>query len=146
MYFLCLIHCLCVCVFVCFVPAGGCRSPGLPVPDSPIGRSNSLSPRPFDHGHFSWYHPPRQGDYGISPATSPRSSPRSSPRLGKRNGKSPRSSPRLSKELRGNTDTLFPWMDSKGTESLHWQQVMDKEGEWVYCWHYLRSGMKPAYS
>lgn len=33
------------------------------------------------------------------------------------------------------------WMDSTDTESSHWEDVLDRPGEWVEAWHNLRPSM-----
>ena len=65
---------------------------------------------------------------------------------------SPLSSPILGgrkkvKGHRGSEDSeyAYPWMSGVGrTERSQWQQMLDQEGEWVYCWHTLRPNLKPA--
>ena len=75
-------------------------------------------------------------------------SPVMSPRIQLRGRKSPnsKSSPkrRVSYHPPHDNNLLYWWMDSSGDEINHWQQVLDNPGEWVYCWHVLRSTFEPA--
>ncbi len=114
-----------------------------PTPKSP----NTLSPIPL------------RRERSVSPSRSPiiaaknffrlsgshlkdSSSPRASPILGRRKI--------LSRGMsRGNStesEFIFGWMDSTGQEVKQWQQVLDNEKKWIYCWHALRPKLKPAYS
>jgi hypothetical protein len=50
-------------------------------------------------------------------------------------------------QQRGSEDSefVFSWMSGAGrAEVSHWQQMLDLEGEWVYCWHALRPNLKPV--
>ena len=74
-----------------------------------------------------------------SPLLSPRSSP--SPILGRR--RSPRHSPKSARVHK--TEYMHDWMDSSGNEVIHWSKMLETPGEWIYCWHLLRSGVTPAH-
>ncbi len=66
----------------------------------------------------------------------PNSSPRSSP-IGRRKI--------FSRNNSIESEYVHWWMeDTPTTEVRHWQQVMDKDGEWVYFWHLIRPNLKSA--
>ena len=66
-------------------------------------------------------------------------SPLSSPILGRKRVKGHRGSE--------DSEFVFPWMGGVGrSEVSQWQQMLDMEGEWVYCWQALRPNIKPAHS
>ena len=66
----------------------------------------------------------------------PNSSPRSSP-IGRRKI--------FSQNNSIESEYVHWWMeDTPTTEVRHWQQVMDKDGEWVYFWHLIRPNLKSA--
>ena len=71
-------------------------------------------------------------------------SPHSSPLFGRKKFRgSPKS---LSRNGSMESEFLYWWMDSTGDEVNHWQQMLEREGEWVYFWHTLRPKLKAAYS
>ena len=64
---------------------------------------------------------------------------------------SPISSPVLvRKKVKGqqtseDSEFVFSWMGQAGrAEVSHWRQMLDQEGDWVYCWHTLRPNLKPV--
>ena len=62
-------------------------------------------------------------------------SPAPSPILGRRKFKG----------RRDDSEFIYSWMEqATRTDISHWQQMLDMEGEWVYCWHALRPKLKPA--
>ena len=71
-------------------------------------------------------------------ALSPSSSPRASPILGRRK--------LFSRNNSIESEYVHWWMENTPQrETLHWKQVLEKDGEWVYFWHVIRPKMKSAY-
>ncbi|XP_065841660.1 synaptotagmin-like protein 4 [Oscarella lobularis] len=41
--------------------------------------------------------------------------------------------------------SIFPWMDSSQSEAAQWREALERQGEWIYCWHALRDNMTPGH-
>ena len=80
----------------------------------------------------------------LSPHSSPRGSPRNSPLLGRRRFKVFGS--HGSEEEREN-EFVHWWMeDVTSGEADHWNQMLEKEGSWIYYWHSIRYKLKAVYN
>ncbi len=110
------------------------------------GTPNTLSPIPYRRNRSSSPIPSpilaAKNFFRLSGSHLKDTSSRGSPILGRRK----QISKGLSREGSTDSEFLFSWMDSSGHEVDHWQQMLDAEGKWVYCWHALRPKLKPAYS